>query len=67
VALLSNSTLRHLELGVLPHDDPGSLSPVFAALLIKKGIKNLVVGVRCSTEESLCAAMQDGLGMNKTL
>jgi hypothetical protein len=62
-----NSTLRHLDLGWQDTDGPDCLTSVFSALGQNTGLKTLVVGVSCSMNESLSAAMQDGLGMNETL
>jgi hypothetical protein len=68
-ALLSNSTLRHLDLGRhCRYSDGGpNLPPVFSALGKNTGLKSLKVDVCQSTDESLSTAMKDGLGMNETL
>jgi hypothetical protein len=70
-ALPSNSTLRELSfrrLFCVPNfNNVARLSPVFAALGKNQGLKTLKVDVHGSTEESMCTAMTDGLGMNVTL
>jgi hypothetical protein len=66
-ALPLNSTLRHLNLGWEDTDGTDCLSPVFSALGQNTGLETLIVGVSCSIDESLCTAMQNGLGMNETL
>jgi hypothetical protein len=62
-ALPANSTIRDIVFyGWCP-----DLSPVFSALRQNTGLKNLKV-FRCSSmDESLCTAMQYGLGGNGTL
>jgi hypothetical protein len=71
VALPLNTTLRELSFGVDPSDDDPSAhidwSPIFLALGRNTGLKSLKVDVHCSMEESLCTAMQNGLGTNTTL
>jgi hypothetical protein len=42
-------------------------SPVISALRQNLGLKNLIVELPYSMHESLCTAMQNGLGMNKTI
>jgi hypothetical protein len=67
-ALPSNSTLRRLDLG-WQNDDGGfdfDLSPVFLALGKNTGLKTISCGFG-SMDESLCIAIQNGLGMNETL
>jgi hypothetical protein len=70
-ALPSNSTLRELSFrrlfSVVNSDNVARLSPVFSALRNNTGLKTLKVDVHGSTEESLCTALKDGLGMNETL
>jgi hypothetical protein len=69
-ALPMNSTLR--ELSYLVCDDPGGAhvdwSPICLALGKNTGLKTLSVGgFDASMDESLCTAINDGLGLNKTL
>jgi hypothetical protein len=69
-ALPSNSMLQQLSFKALPSGDPGAhvdLSPLFLALGKNKGLKTLAVGGFGSIDESLCAAMRNGFGTNKTL
>jgi hypothetical protein len=74
-ALPSNSTLQYLTLGRGKSPQRSSLgpaidapfSPVISALGQNSGLKNLIVDVPYSIDESLCTAMQNGLGMNETL
>jgi hypothetical protein len=65
--LSSNSTLRRLDLGPEINDNRPDLSPVLLALGKNTGIKTLKVDSLLSMDESLCTAMQNGLGMNETL
>jgi hypothetical protein len=73
--LMSNSTLQQLNLGrgmsprrfSLGPDINAHISPVISALGQNSGLKNLIVDVPYSMDESLCIAMQNGLGMNETL
>jgi hypothetical protein len=66
MALPSNSTLRDIS---CPRSSITSehLSPALLALERNTGLKTLNVDVSSSTEESLCTALNDGLGMNETL
>jgi hypothetical protein len=70
-ALPSNSTLQELWFDVpLSHDVPGAhvdCPPIFLALGKNTGLKTLIVNRIGSMDESLCTAMQNGLGMNDTL
>jgi hypothetical protein len=63
--LPSNLTLRRL--GLVVDDGSPDLSPVILALGENTGIKTLQLEVYGSMDESLCTAMQNGLGMNETL
>jgi hypothetical protein len=65
-ALPSNSTLRELS---FLHCSFSSLhlSPVFLALGKNTGLKTLKVDAFGSMDESLCTAMQNGIGVNETL
>jgi hypothetical protein len=65
-ALPSNSTLRELSL-MRCYNNGVRWSPVFLALGNNTGIKTLNVDGFGLTDESLCAAMQNGLGMNVAL
>jgi hypothetical protein len=67
-----NSTLRELSLtAISSRDDPGAhvnWSPIFLALGRNTGLKFLKIEDNfSSTEESLCTAVQNGLGTNTTL
>jgi hypothetical protein len=72
-ALPANSTLRELSFVVDPRGwaDYGPIdqdwSSIFSALGQNTGLKTLTVDFSCSMDESLCTAMQNGLGMNNTL
>jgi hypothetical protein len=67
-ALPSNSTLQHLQLGQRrDNHDPACLSPVLLALGQNTGLKNLEVYGYDLMDESLCTAMEYGLGLNATL
>jgi hypothetical protein len=71
-ALPLNSTLQELSFGVdRSADYPAAhfdWSPLFLALGRNAGLKTLKIGYDFgSTEESLCTAMQNGLGANTTL
>jgi hypothetical protein len=72
-ALPLNSTLRKLSFVVNPYQDDPDLddyrdwSSIFSALENNTGLKTLIVGDFRSMDESLCAAMQNGLGTNETL
>jgi hypothetical protein len=70
-ALPSNSTLRRLDLIYDQHSNDDSdmdLSPVLLALGKNTGLKKLSIdGIGYILDESLCTAMQNGLGMNTTL
>jgi hypothetical protein len=71
-ALLSNSTLQVLSFKVFPStiDDSGvhvDWSPILLALEKNTGLKALSVDGIGSIDDSLCTAMQNGLGMNQTL
>jgi hypothetical protein len=68
-ALPLNSTLRHLDLDRhRRYSDGGPDLPAFFSALGKNtGLKTLIVGRLNSMDESLCTAMQNGLGMNETL
>jgi hypothetical protein len=66
-ALSSNSTLQDLFISVAKIDDNPDLSPVLLALGNNTGLKSLKVAVHGSIGESMCTAMQNGLGMNETL
>jgi hypothetical protein len=63
-ALPSNSTLRHLELF---RSDSDCLSSVISALGQNTGLKSLKVDGFDPMDESLCTAIQNGLGMNESL
>jgi hypothetical protein len=68
-ALPSNSTLRdisllHKSIRVIAAVD---CSPIFLALGKNTGLKTLTILGFESMEESLCIAMQNGLGVNETL
>jgi hypothetical protein len=67
-ALLVNNTLTDLELQV-PQDMPhyAWLSPVFQALGMNKGLKNLTMGELGLADDSLLLALRDGLEHNSTL
>jgi hypothetical protein len=66
-ALPSNSTLRDLLFQYCSEISAEQLSPVLLALSKNAGLKTLkLVGIY-SMNESLCTAMQNGLGMNETL
>jgi hypothetical protein len=68
IALPLNSTLRRLELRWQGSDDNDAhLSRVFLALGKNLGLKDVLLNVPNSMDESLCIAMKDGLGMNTTL
>jgi hypothetical protein len=70
-ALPSNPTLRELSFMVLPfNEDPPHAeywSPICLALGKNAALKTLKVGGFGSMDESLCTAIQNGIGMNKTL
>jgi hypothetical protein len=66
-ALLSNSTLRRLELLWQHSAYDYNLSPFFLASGKNTGLKSLSLNGFMSIDESLCTAMKDGLGMNTTL
>jgi hypothetical protein len=69
-ALPSNSTLRRLGLELDRRnndDDRDSFSRFLSALGHNTGLKTLIVQGSYSMNESLCTAMQNGLGMNATL
>jgi hypothetical protein len=67
-ALVSNSTLRHLDLSQSDDDERDCLSPAFSALGQNVGLKTLIIGVSVyAMDEALCTAMQNGLEMNETL
>jgi hypothetical protein len=66
MALQSNFTLQALSF-LSDSITAVYLSPVFLALGKNRGIKTLVVGGFGPMDESLCTAMQHGLGMNQTL
>jgi hypothetical protein len=70
-ALPSNSTLRELTFEVLvSDDDPGARvdwSPIFLALGKNTGLKRLSIDGLGSIDESLCTAIQNGLGTNVAL
>jgi hypothetical protein len=65
-ALLSNSTLKHLDLGQQKNDGGLHLSPLLLALGNNTGLKTMVCAFGLM-DESLSTAMQNGLGMNETL
>jgi hypothetical protein len=65
-ALMSNSTLQHLDLGHRNNDGGPDLSLIFLAMRENTGLKTLMCECN-SMDESLCTAMQNGLGMNETL
>jgi hypothetical protein len=70
-ALLSNSTLQYLECST-PEDSPGSslwLSPLFLALQVNSGLKELSIDGIDLIDETLGTAMRLGLGLgnNSTL
>ena len=64
--LPSNSTLQRLDLGKQNDDGGPDLSPLLLALGNYTGLKTMICGFG-SMDESLCTAMQNGLGMNQTL
>jgi hypothetical protein len=70
-ALPVNSTLQELYLKVFSaDDDPAHVedwSPILLAVGKNLGLKTLKVDMPYSMDESLCKAMQNGLGMNETL
>jgi hypothetical protein len=66
-ALPSNSTLRRLDLRWQESAYDYNLSPFLLALGKNKGLKNVSLDGFLSIDESLCSAMQNGLGMNTTL
>jgi hypothetical protein len=66
VALPSNSTLRDLSL-YTGSNSAVHLSPVLLALGNNMGLKSLSLAWSGSIDESLCTAMQNGLGTNETL
>jgi hypothetical protein len=66
-ALPSNSTFRDLSLTCCDEISAEQLSPVLLALGNNEGLKTLLVFGIDSMEESLCAALKEGLGMNETL
>jgi hypothetical protein len=73
-ALPLNSTLQELSFEAFPNwpdDDSDAqyldLSVLFSALGKNTGLKTLKVDGFGAMDESLCTAMQDGLGMNETL
>jgi hypothetical protein len=66
-ALPSNSTLRHLDLCWLERDYDYNSSPILLALGQNAGLTNISLDGFISIDESLCSAMQNGLGMNTTL
>jgi hypothetical protein len=69
-----NQELRSFRMARLP---PGAtllplhgctgLNPVFLSLGQNTRLKTLIVGISCSMKESLCTAIQNGLGMNETV
>jgi hypothetical protein len=65
-ALLSNSTLRRLDIIHQNNNGGPDLSPIFLALGKNTGLKSIYCDLD-SMDESLCTAMQNGLGMNETL
>jgi mRNA-degrading endonuclease toxin of MazEF toxin-antitoxin module len=65
-ALHSNSTLLRLDFQQLNDDVYPDLSPLFLALGKNTGLKTLRYSFG-SMDESLCTAMQNGLGINETL
>jgi hypothetical protein len=68
MALPLNSTLKELFLQVCRSDTAYvDWSPIFLALGQNTELKTLSVDLHFSMDETLCAAMQNGLGMNKTL
>jgi hypothetical protein len=69
-ALPSNSTLQELDFALRYDSIPNihvDWPPIFLALRENTGLKSLKVAVCESMDESLCTAMQNGLGINKTL
>jgi hypothetical protein len=68
-ALPLNSMLQQLSFGSGTYSSGAHIdwSPTFLALGRNTGLKFLKVNVRDSMEESLCTAMQNGLGTNTTL
>jgi hypothetical protein len=66
LALQSNFTLQELSF-LSDSISAVYLAPVLLALGKNRGIKTLTVGGFGSMDESLCTAMQHGLGMNQTL
>jgi hypothetical protein len=66
-ALPSNSTWRDLVLSGRRIDNDADFSPIILALGKNTALKTLTIGAFGSMDESLCTAMQDGLGMNETL
>jgi hypothetical protein len=70
-ALLSNSTLQELDFEVFPFDDnPRAVvdwSPIFLALGKNTGLQTLSLDMYNSMDESLCAAIKDGLSTNTTI
>jgi hypothetical protein len=69
-ALPSNSTLQDLSFISLSYNVSNGYadwSPIFSALGKNTGLKSLRIESLVSMEESLCAAMHSGLGMNETL
>jgi hypothetical protein len=69
MALPSNSTLQELSYEVYETGAHVDWSPIFFALGNNTGLKTLSVDHCCglALDESLCAAMQNGLGTNATL
>jgi hypothetical protein len=66
-ALPSNSTLQRLNLRWRESAYDYNLSPFLLALGKNTGLKNISLDGFISIDETLCSAMQNGLGMNSTL
>jgi hypothetical protein len=65
--LLSNSTLQNLGLSTLGGTSCSRLLPVFLALQVNTGLKELRIFAIKLSDEKLSAAMRLGLGENSTL
>jgi hypothetical protein len=68
-ALLSNSTLQKLTIFIAPGDSSSCswLSPLFLALQVNTGLKELTIFRVNINDEELSTAMRLGLGRNSTL